>query len=79
MNIEMARSFFFWCTCINYGLLVVWALLFMFGHDGLFRLNGKWARLSTEQFDMLNIAGITLYKMGIFLFNLVPCIVLYII
>jgi hypothetical protein len=80
MTIEMARSFFLWCTLLNYGLLVVWVLVFMFAHDGLFRLNGKWVpRVSVEQFDLLNIAGITFYKVGIFLFNLVPCIVLFII
>jgi Family of unknown function (DUF6868) len=78
MTLEMARSFFLWCTVINYGLLIVWALLFIFAHDWWFR-RGKWIRLSIEQFDLLNVAGITLYKMGIFLFNLVPCIVLYII
>lgn len=79
MTIEMARSFLLWCTVINYGLLVLWALLFFIAHDGLFRLWGKWVRLSTEQFDLLNVAGMTLYKLLIFLFNLVPCIVLYII
>jgi hypothetical protein len=79
MTLDLARSFFLWCTVINYGLLVAWALLFLFAHDRLLRLWGKIVRVSAEQFDMLNLAGITLYKMGIFLFNLVPCIVLYII
>jgi len=79
MNIEMARSFFLWCTVINYGVLLLWALLFMFAHDGLLRWWGKWVRVSTEQFDMLNVAGISFYKIGIILLNLVPCIVLYII
>lgn len=79
MTIETARSFLLWCTVINYGMLVLWALLFMLGHDGFFRLSGKWVRLSTEQFDVLNLAGITLYKLLVFVFNLVPCIALYII
>jgi hypothetical protein len=79
MNIEMARSFFLWCTVINYGVLLLWALLFMFAHDGLLWLQGKLVRMSAEQFDLLNVAGITIYKLGIFLLNLVPCIALYII
>jgi hypothetical protein len=77
MNIEMARSFFLWCTVINYVVLLVWSLLFVVAHDGFFRMWGKWVRVSAEHFDMLNVAGITLYKIGIILFNLVPCIVLY--
>jgi hypothetical protein len=61
MNIEMTRSFFLWCTVINYGLLLVWALLFRLAHDGMLRLWGKWVRVSVEQYDILNVAGITLY------------------
>jgi hypothetical protein len=79
MHIEMARRFFLWCTVINFGWLLVWGLLFMFARGWLLRLWGKWVRVSAEQFDLLNVAGITLYKMGVVLFNLVPCIVLYII
>jgi hypothetical protein len=79
MNLETARSFFLWCTVINYGVLLWWALLFMFAHDAMLRLWGKWVRVSAAEFDILNIAGITLYKVGVFLFNLVPCISLYII
>ena len=52
-----------------------------FAHDGLLWWWGKWvrARVTTEQFDLFNLAGISLYKIGIILFNLVPCIVLYMI
>ena len=79
MTIEMARSFLLWCTVINYGVLLFWGLLFMFAHDAMLRLWGRWVRVSAEQFDILNIAGITFYKIGVFLLNLVPCIALYII
>ncbi len=79
MNVEMARSFFLWCTVINYGVLLAWGLIFMLAHGALLRLWGKLIRVSAEQFDMLNVAGITVYKIGVFLFNLVPCIALYII
>lgn len=79
MNIELARSFFMWCTIINYGMLLLWGLLFLFMHDGFYRLWLRWARISVEQYDMLNLAGLSIYKIGVFLFNLVPCIALYII
>jgi hypothetical protein len=32
-----------------------------------------------EQFDALNLGGMALYKIGIVLFNIVPCIVLYLV
>ena len=79
MSIESARSFFLWCSVINYALLVVWALLATLGRDWLYGLVGRVFRMSREQFDLINYAGITLYKMGIFLLNIVPLISLYII
>jgi hypothetical protein len=79
MNIETARSFLLWCTIINYGVLALWALLFMAAHDPFLRLWGKLLPGTTDQFDMLNLAGITFYKSIVIVFNLVPCIVLYII
>ena len=79
MTIDTARGFFLSCTLINYAILLLWALPFMFWRDGLYRLWGRWFRLSPEQFDIMNLSGISLYKIGIFLFNLVPCIALYLV
>lgn len=79
MSIETARGFFLWCSLINYGILLLWALPVMFWRDGLYRLWGRWFRLSYEQFDAINMGGITLYKIGIILFNIVPCIALYLV
>ena len=79
MSIETARGFFFWCSVINYGLLVVWAVLGTFGRKWLYPLWSRWFRLTPEQFDAINFGGITLYKTGIFLFNIVPCVALYLV
>ena len=37
---------------------------------------GAWFHLSVEQFDMLHYAGMSIYKLGILLLNLVPYIAL---
>lgn len=79
MTIEIARNFFLWCSIINYAVLLVWALPFAFWHDGLYRWWCRWARISPEQFDMLNIGGISIYKIAIIVFNIVPCIALYLV
>ena len=72
MTIDVARSFLLWCTIINYGVLLVWFLVFVFAHDGIERVHGRWFRLSREQFDALHYGGMSIYKLGIILFNLVP-------
>ena len=78
MNIEMVRSTLLWCTVINYGLLLIWFLLYVLPHGWLYQLWGRWFHLTAEQFDTLNFAGIALYKLGILLFNLAPLAALYI-
>jgi Family of unknown function (DUF6868) len=80
MNINFIRQFLLWCTVINYGVLIVWFLVFIYAHDSLYALHTKWfRRLSPEQFDTLHYAAMSVYKIGILLLNLIPFIVLLII
>ena len=79
MNIETVRRLLLWCTVINYGVLLVWFFFFMLGHDWMYQLHSRWFQLPVEQFDMLHYAGISIYKLGIILLNLVPYIALHIV
>jgi hypothetical protein len=77
MNLELTRSFLLWCTVINYAVLLLWFLVFALGHDWLQGLHGRWFRLSREQFDTLHYGGMSVYKIGILLLNLVPLVVFW--
>jgi len=79
MSLEMVRKALLWCTVINYGVLLVWWLCFLFAHDWIHGWHSRWFHLSVEQFDAVHYAGMALYKVGILLLNLVPSIALYII
>ena len=79
MSIEVVRGALLWCAIMNFGLLAVWSLLFVMPHEWVYRLWSRWFRLSIEQFDAVNFAGIVLYKVGILLFNLIPYIALRIV
>jgi len=72
MTIEMIREVLAWCSAINVGLLLFWALWFMLAHDFMYRFHGKWFKLSEERFDEINYTLIGIFKLGIILFNLVP-------
>ena len=76
MTIEGPRNFLLWCTVINYVVLLVWFLVFVFARDWIQGIHGRWFRLSREQFDALHYAGMSIFKIGILLFNLVPLVVL---
>jgi hypothetical protein len=76
MSLEVLRRFLLWCTVINYGILLVWFLLFTLAREPFHRFHNRWFRLSGEQFDTLHYAGMSVYKIGILLFNLVPYLAL---
>ncbi len=65
------------CTLINYAILVIWFLVFTFAHDRLYSLHSRWFRISVETFDTVNYTAMSIYKIGIMLFNLAPLIALH--
>ena len=76
MSIELTRHALLWCAVINYILLAIWSILFVLPHEWLYRFSARRFRVTAEQFDMVNFAGIVFYKVGIFLLNLVPFLAL---
>jgi hypothetical protein len=78
MNIEMLRGFLLWCSVINYALLLIWFIVFITAHDWVYRLHRKWFNLSREQFDVLNYGGMSVFKIGVLILNVVPLIALWI-
>ena len=72
MTVEIICEFLAWCSVINVGLLLFWLLWFTLAHDLVYRTHGKWLKLSVERFDAIQYAGMTFFKIGIFLLNIVP-------
>jgi len=72
MTLEIIRSALAWCAVINIGLLLWWYLLFTLAHDWVYRVHTKWFNLSVDTFDTIHYAGMGLFKLGLFMFNLVP-------
>ena len=79
MSSESVRRALLWCALLNYGILVVWFLFFMLAHDWMYLFHSRWFHISVEQFDLLHYAGMSIYKIGILLFNLVPFVALHIV
>ena len=76
MTAEAALDFLLWCLVINYGILLLWFLVFRFSHDWMFRLHSRWFNMSKERFDSIHYAAMAAYKVGILLLNLVPYVAL---
>jgi hypothetical protein len=79
MSIEMLRNLFLWCAIINYGFLILWFVVFTLAHDRVYRIHGRWFRLSVEQFDAIHYAMMAVFKIGVLLLNVAPYVALLII
>ncbi len=76
MTITLLKDLLLWSLAINYGLLLLWFLLFVAAHEWMYRLHSRWFRLSVDAFDTIHYAGMAAYKLGILLLNLVPLLAL---
>jgi hypothetical protein len=65
-------------TLINYAIVTVWFLVFIYAHEALYRLHTRWFRLSPPDFDKIHYSAMAMYKVGVLLLNLVPLIALII-
>ncbi len=79
MNVETLTAFLGWCTLLNFGLLLYWALFIIFAHDWTYRMHSRWFKLSPEKFDSLHYSLMGFFKMGVIIFNLVPYLALRIV
>ena len=76
MNMMQLSDFLLYSLLINYGILIIWFVVFVFAKDWMKRLHGQWFKLSDQQFDALHYGAMAVYKIGVLLFNLVPIIAL---
>jgi hypothetical protein len=73
------RDAFLYSAVINYVVLIVWVLLLTFFGGWFCGLCSRWFGITVEQVRSWNFAGIMIYKIGIFLLNLVPFVALLIV
>ncbi len=79
MTIEIFQNLLGWCAVINYGLLLCWAVVFIFAHDWMYRFHTRWFAISKERFDELHYLLIGIYKILVLAFVIIPYIALVIV
>lgn len=67
-------------SIINYCVLLLWFVLFMFAKRWMYEIHSKWFKIDPKQFDSIHYKLMAQYKLLIFVFNLAPffalCIIL---
>ena len=64
---------------MNIGLPLWRVLMFSVAHDWVYGFHGRLFKISGETFDSIHYAGMAIFKLGIFVFNLVPYLALLIV
>ena len=77
MNIDDLYRFLLCSLAINYAVLLIWFMAFVFARDQIRALHGKWFRLSEGTFDAIHYGGMAAYKIGILFLNLAPLVALH--
>jgi len=76
MAVAEIRDILLWCAGLNYVVLLLWFGVFVLAHDWMYRMHSRWFKVPAATFDTIHYAGMAAYKIGILLFNLVPCVAL---
>ena len=79
MDIDSIRAFFMWCTILNFALLSLSSLICICAGDWAYRIHSKWFSISRETFNVAIYSFLGLYKVLVFVFNLIPYVALLIV
>ncbi len=72
MDIQTITTFFMWCTAINGGILILWAIFSMLAPDLVYRTQSKWFPIPRETFDVVIYSFLGIFKIFFLMFNAVP-------
>ncbi len=79
MDIQTLTTFFMWCTIINGGFLILWAMFFVFAPDLVYRTQSKWFPIPRETSNVVIYSFLGLFKIVFLVFNVVPYMALLIV
>ncbi|MHC4926268.1 MAG: DUF6868 family protein [Planctomycetota bacterium] len=76
MTANELRVFLGWCSVINIVLMTVSFLIMVKARPWAYKMHSKWFAITEEQFTMAIYCFFGVYKVLVFVFNIVPWIVL---
>ncbi|GHD24908.1 DUF6868 family protein [Halioglobus pacificus] len=75
-SIQLATTFFGWCSVVNVGVYLLTALVLMFFREPVKKLHSKIAAVPSGQLDELYFSYLANFKIAILILNLTPYIAL---
>ena len=78
MDIQTLTTFFMWCTIINGGLFILWAVFCLCAPDLVYRTQSRWFPMPRDIFNIVLYAFLGVFKIVFLIFNVVPYVALLI-
>jgi hypothetical protein len=75
MSIEALKEFFMWCSIVNVGIMMFSFIMLVLMKNFVYKMHSKWFPISFEHFCIIMYSFFGIYKIFIFVFNVVPYIV----
>jgi hypothetical protein len=79
MTMQILQSFFMWCSLINILLLFAMFAIIVLAKERIYRMHSQWFDISRKDFDVVLYCFLGFYKLIVFVFCIIPWIVLTII
>jgi len=79
MDIRVITKFFLLCSIINVALLLLSTMICMYAPDWLYNMHGNLFSIPRETLNVILYSYLGLYKIFIYIFNVVPLVALLII
>lgn len=79
MTLAQLQSFLFWGAALNYATLLLAFATWAYAGDALYRMHARWFALDRAQCHRSVYLMLGVYKLGIWLFFVVPWIALLIV
>lgn len=76
MTMQVLQSFFMWCSIINILLLFVMFAIICLAKNWAYKLHSRWFDISRRDFDLIIYCFLGIYKLLVFVFCIIPWIVL---
>lgn len=79
MTIYQVREILGWCSVINVGLMIAMFLILWLGRGLVYKMHSKLFPISESQFNVIAYSFLSLYKLVIYVFNIIPWVALCIV
>ena len=79
MNLDILVTTLGWISVINFSVLILWFLVFVFAKTWYYNLTSKWFTIPEEKFDLIHYSLMGIFELVVIAFFLTPYIALRII